>query len=141
MTALAPTPGTLREQLIELLSRQAALFNEAPLHVTLLAWLAMGPSSTNDHTAGEQASGALRARVIDQYRQPFDTVLGSQQARAELDDFDLELGLCQVVGPLAFARMTGFRNISHDDCTKIVDDFLAAHRRIDKPLAPGKPAT
>jgi AcrR family transcriptional regulator len=126
------TAGGLREQLIELLSRQAALFDDAPLQVTVLAWLALGPTTmTSDEPVDEHTSRALRTRVIDQYRQPFDALLQSTQARAELDDFDLELALCQLVGPLAFARMTGFRTISHDDCTQLVDDFLTAHRRED----------
>ena len=131
VTPLAPTTGTLREQLIELLSRQAALFDEAPLHVTTLAWLALGPTGAKGDTDERHASGALRTRVIDQYRQPFDALLQSGQARAELDGFDLELALCQLVGPFAFARMTGLRTMTHDDCANIVDDFLVAHRRRD----------
>ena len=47
VTTPAPTSGPLREQLIELLSRQAALFNDAPLHVTTLAWLSLGPTGSN----------------------------------------------------------------------------------------------
>ncbi|MCV7151263.1 TetR/AcrR family transcriptional regulator [Mycolicibacterium pyrenivorans] len=142
VTAPPPTSGSLRKQLIELLSRQATLFDDAPLHVTTLAWLALGPTGTNSDTDDRHASGALRTRVIDQYRQPFDALLQSAQARAELDDFDVELVLCQLVGPLAFARMTGLRNMTHDDCTQIVDDFLAAHRtRGSDPATGSKPAT
>ncbi len=142
VTPPAPMTGTLREQLIELLSRQAALFNDAPLHVTMLAWLALGPAGAKGDTDDRHASVALRTRVIDQYRQPFDALLQSGQARAELDDFDLELALCQLVGPFAFARMTGFRTMTHDDCTTIVDDFLVAHRRRDNGThTESKPAT
>lgn len=142
VTPPAPMTGTLREQLIELLSRQAALFNDAPLHVTTLAWLALGPTGAKGDTDDRHASGALRTRVIDQYRQPFDALLKTGQARAELDDFDLKLALCQLVGPFAFARMTGFRTMTHDDCTKIVDDFLIAHRRRDSGThTESKPAT
>lgn len=141
VTARAPTTGTLREQLIELLSRQAALFDDAPLHVTTLAWLALGPTGAKGDTDDGYASGALRARVIDQYRQPFDALLRSAQARAELDDFDLELALCQLIGPFAFTRITGFRTMTHDDCVKIVDDFLTAHRRPDNTIhTESKPA-
>lgn len=71
VTASAPTSGTLRQQLIELLSRQAALFD--------------------------------------------DVLLQSGRARGELDDFDVELALCQLVGPLALARMTGLRTMTHHD--------------------------
>ncbi|WP_292990500.1 TetR/AcrR family transcriptional regulator [Mycobacterium sp.] len=129
VTPPAPASGTVREQLIELLSRQATLFDDAPLHVTTLAWLALGPTGTKSDTDDRHASGALRTRVIDQYRQPFDALLRSAEARAEFDNFDLELALCQLVGPLAFARMTGLRTMTHHDCANVVDDFLAAHRR------------
>ncbi|MGD9620701.1 MAG: TetR/AcrR family transcriptional regulator [Mycolicibacterium sp.] len=128
----APATGPLRDQLIELLNRQASLFAEAPLHVTTLAWLALGPTVSGD--AGTSAitpapTGALRTRVIDQYSQPFDAILQSLQAREELDDFDVELAMCQLIGPLVFARMTGLRNIDRQDCAHVVDDFLAAHQR------------
>lgn len=127
--SLPPAQGLLREQLIELLTRQAGLFAEAPLHVTMLAWLALGPTTPGD----QHASTALRARVIEQYRRPFDTVLQHATARAELDNVDPQLALCQLVGPLAFARITGLRAITADDCTRIVEDFLAAHRSVDSP--------
>jgi AcrR family transcriptional regulator len=129
VTTPAPTSGPLREQLIELLSRQAALFNDAPLHVTTLAWLSLGPTGSNAQAEDRHTSGALRTRVVDQYRQPFDAILTSPKAQAELNDFDQELALCQLVGPLAFARMTGLRTITHNDCANIVDDFLAAHQQ------------
>lgn len=65
----------LREQLIELLTRQATLFAEAPLHLTTLAWVSLGPLSPDGKDAGHTQS--LRKRVVDQYRQPFDTILQS----------------------------------------------------------------
>lgn len=131
VTTPIPTSGSLRDRLVELLSRQAALFNDAPLHITTLAWLSLGPTASTSEADDRHSSGALRARVVDQYRQPFDAVLRSPEAQAELDDFDRELALCQLVGPLAFARMTGIRTITADDCANLVDDFLAAHRKVD----------
>ncbi|MEZ0367192.1 HTH-type transcriptional repressor KstR [Mycobacterium talmoniae] len=128
VTSPAPASGTLRERLIELLTRQANLFADAPAHITLLAWLALGPT-TIDHPSDEHPPRALRARVIEQYRQPFDAILQGGEAGTELDDLDHDLAICQLVGPLAFARMTGLRSTTADDCTKIVDDFLAAHQR------------
>jgi AcrR family transcriptional regulator len=132
VTPPPPEIGTLRERLIELLTRQATLFAEAPLHTTTtLAWIALGPtaSSTGDGSDDHDSTGSLRAHVVDQYRKPFDAILQSREARDELDDFDLELALCQLVGPVAFARMTGLRAITEQDCVRIIDDFLAAHRR------------
>ena len=129
VTPPLPSSVPLREQLIELLTRQATLFAEAPLHLTTLAWVSLGPTSSNgDDDAGHTQS--LRARVVDQYRQPFDAILQSPQARDELDDFDAELAMCQLVGPLAFARMTGLHTMSRHHCERIVDDFLTAHRRV-----------
>jgi AcrR family transcriptional regulator len=131
VTPPPPSIGPLRDQLTELLSRQAALFADAPLHVTVLAWLSLGPTTAADSDTGDTHSStrALRTRVIDQYRQPFDAILQSPQARDELDDFDVELAMCQLVGPLAFARMTGLHATTRDHCEHIVDDFLTAHQR------------
>ncbi len=126
--------GSLRERLIELLSRQAVLIEEAPIQLTTLAWLALGPtssdSSSDDAHDGRRSLGALRARVADQYRGPFDQILDSPQARAELVDFDPTIALSQLVGPIVFARLTGIHTFDHADCVRLVDDFLAARRII-----------
>jgi len=127
VTPPPPSSVPLREQLIELLTRQASLFADAPLHLTTLAWLSLGPASASGDEAGH--TNTLRTKVVDQYRQPFDTILRSRQARDELDDFEIELAMCQLVGPLAFARMTGLHAMSQHHCEHIVDDFLTAHRR------------
>jgi AcrR family transcriptional regulator len=127
VTPPPPSSVPLREQLIELLTRQACLFADAQLHLTTLAWLSLGPTSTSDDDAGH--TNTLRTKVVDQYRQPFDAILQSPQARDELDDFDVELAMCQLVGPLAFARMTGLHAMSQHHCEHIVDDFLSAHWR------------
>ncbi len=131
VTTPAPTSGSLRDQLIELLSRQADLLNDAPLHITTLAWLSLGPTGTGtkEDTDDPHTSGALRARVVDQYRQPFDAILTNAEARTELGSIDCELAICQLVGPLVFARMTGLRTITRDDCTTLIDNFLAVHRQ------------
>jgi AcrR family transcriptional regulator len=135
VTPPAPSTGSLCDQLIELLDRQASLFADSPLHVTTLAWVALGPTASRDGAGHHRAaSAALRTRLIDQYRQPFDAILQSPRAREELDDFDVELAMCQLVGPLVFARMTGLRTISRQDCAHIVDGFLAAHQR-ERPAA------
>jgi AcrR family transcriptional regulator len=127
VTPPARASGSLRERLIELLTRQSALFADAPTHITMLAWLALGPT-TIDHASTERASQALRARVINQYRQPFDAILHDIEDAAEFDGLDADLALCQLIGPLALARMTGLRSITAHDCARIVDDFLATHR-------------
>ncbi|GAA1884459.1 TetR/AcrR family transcriptional regulator [Williamsia serinedens] len=119
--------GSVREDLIRLMDRQAAVIEQAPLQVTTVAWLAMVPER-----AGEQSNALapLRARVVDHYREPFDRVLTSASAVDELDDFDLTLAITQLVGPLIFAKLTGIRAVDADDRRRIVDDFLTAHRRL-----------
>jgi hypothetical protein len=84
----------------------------------------MGPTGDS---AGESRN-SLRARVIGQYRQPFDELLDSPEARSELGDFDLTLALAQLLGPLLFGVMTGIRVIDRDDCVRIVNDFFATHQ-------------
>jgi TetR/AcrR family transcriptional regulator, regulator of autoinduction and epiphytic fitness len=137
-----PSSGPLRERLIELLSRQATLIEEAPIQLTTLAWLALGPTESDgdsDDPHGRKSLGALRNRVADQYRGPFDQILDSAQARSELGDFDPTIALLQLVGPIVFARLTGIHAFGHDDCVRLVDDFLAA-RRADRLTPPSTAA-
>ena len=126
-----PSTGSLRDRLVELVCRQATLYKEAPLHPTTLAWIALRStdSGADDDHNWQQCNSTLRARVIDHYRQPFEAILESPDARTQLGELDLELAVCQLVGPLLFAWMIGLRFIDHQDCVRIVDDFLVAHRR------------
>ncbi|ORV14110.1 TetR/AcrR family transcriptional regulator [Mycobacterium celatum] len=120
-----PASGDLRDQLIELVHRQAALIDEAPLHLTALAWLALGPDPNSD---ARQPLAGLSARVIEQYRRPFDELLAGPAARAELDDFDTTLAIIQLVAPIVFAKLSGMKTLTAHDRVRIVDDFLSAHR-------------
>ena len=126
-----PSTGSLRDRLVELVCRQATLHKEAPLHLTTLAWLALRSNTEDAADAPDctTANSALQARVVDHYIQPLRTILQSPDARTQLGDLDLELAVCQLVGPLLFAWMIGLRFIDHQDCVRIVDDFLVAHRR------------
>jgi TetR/AcrR family transcriptional regulator, regulator of autoinduction and epiphytic fitness len=133
---LLPSTGPLRERLIELVCRQATLYEEAPLHLTTLAWLAMRSNSEDADDADDEpdcptASSVLQARVIDHYIQPLATILQSPEAHDQLGEIDLELAVCQLSGPLLFAWMTGLRVINHQDCARIVDGFLVSHARAD----------
>jgi AcrR family transcriptional regulator len=128
-----PSTGSLRDRLVELVCRQAALYTEAPLHLTTLAWLALRSNTDDAADAPDCASAnsALQARVVDHYFHPLRTILQSPEAHDQLDELDLELAVCQLAGPLLFAWMTGVRVIDHHDCARIVDDFLAGHRRAE----------
>ena len=125
-----PATGSLRERLIELLSRQAELFEHAPIHLTTLAWVALGPidAASDNPDSGGRSVSALRVRVLDHFRVPFDQILQSAAARTELGDFDPTLALAQLVGPIVFGRLSGLRFVDHQDCVRIVDDFLVARQ-------------
>jgi AcrR family transcriptional regulator len=128
-----PSTRSLRDRLVELVCRQAALYKEAPLHLTTLAWLALR-SNTDDAADSPDcasANSALQARVVDHYFHPLHSILQSPEAHDQLDELDLELAVCQLSGPLLFAWMTGVRVIDHHDCARIVDDFLAGHLRAE----------
>jgi AcrR family transcriptional regulator len=131
--APAPSTGLLRDRLVEVVCRQATLYEEAPLHPTTLAWIALRSTNNDadDPQDWQRCKGALQARVVEHYRQPFEAILQSPDAHTQLDELDLELAVCQLVGPLLFAWMIGLRVIDHQDCARIVDDFLAAHRLDD----------
>jgi hypothetical protein len=126
--------GSLRDRLVELVCLQAVLCKEAPLHLTTLAWLALR-SNTDDAAADAQGrqtpNSALQARVVEHYIQPLEAILQSPEAHHQLNEFDLELAVCQLAGPLLISWMIGLRHIDHQDCVRIVDDFLAGHRRAD----------
>ncbi|WP_405165062.1 TetR/AcrR family transcriptional regulator [Nocardia sp. NBC_01499] len=117
-----PPVGPLRDRLIELLSRQAEVVKGAPLQLTTLAWLATG----TEHGEDGAALSSLRHRLLEQYRQPFDELLDTPEVRTQLGEFDLELALTQLVGPLVFAKLIGIGHTTPADCARIVDDFLAA---------------
>ncbi|GAD83014.1 MULTISPECIES: TetR/AcrR family transcriptional regulator [Nocardia] len=120
--------GPVRDQLIALLTTQADLVEQAPVQMTTLAWLAMGTIG-DDHT-DPAAVTSLRARVIEQYRQPFDRILTGPDARAMLGEFDTTFAIIELLGPIVFARLTGLRTIDHDDCAQLVDNFLATRPRV-----------
>ena len=122
--------GPLRERLISLLTTQADLIDQAPVQMTTLAWLAMGPVNSGDASRRDLDPGAvvsLRARVIEQYRKSLDQILTAPDARDVLGELDTTFALIQLLGPIVFARLTGLRHIHTDDCIRIVDNFLAAH--------------
>lgn len=114
---------SLREDLVELLRRQAEQFDHAPLQLTTLAWLAMSPDDTPDHP---NRLAPLRFRVASQYRVPFDAVLDTDEARELLGDFELDLAIIQLVGPLIFAKLSGLVTVTAANREQIVDDFLRA---------------
>ncbi|MET7771035.1 TetR/AcrR family transcriptional regulator [Nocardia sp. NPDC005366] len=126
-----PEPGPLRERLICLLERQADAIRDAPMQVSTLAWLATGSDRVDAQTP---ALTSLSQRLIEQYRVPFDLVLDTPEARAQLGDFDIMFVLSQLVGPLVFTKLIGLGAPTPEYCARIVDDFLAA-RAVSHPVS------
>jgi AcrR family transcriptional regulator len=114
--------GNLREQLTDLLNRQAALIERAPTQLTALAWLSVIQRSTDS----QQDTEPLRDRIVSQYRRAFDQLLTSDTAKAELGDIDLDMAIAQLIGPLVFAQLAGL-DIGTNRCPRLVQDFFASH--------------
>lgn len=126
--ASAPTTGSLRDRLLALLTEQARLVQEAPLHITLLSWVGMTHEHPGDHS-DQPRLRELRKRIIEHYREPFDAILDTDEARTELgDDATRDTALAQLAGPLIFNRLITQQPINHTFCARVVDDFIAARR-------------
>jgi TetR/AcrR family transcriptional regulator of autoinduction and epiphytic fitness len=130
----APATGTLRERMAQLLDNQAALIEEAPVQLTLLTWLALGspagPGEASRHSESPpDAKSSLRAQVVSQYREPFDELLQSQEAQAELGELNVDLALAQLVGPVIFAKLIDLPSLGPDARAQLIDDFFTARAR------------
>ncbi|MDN2495316.1 TetR family transcriptional regulator [Nocardia sp. 852002-20019_SCH5090214] len=130
--ASAPEVGSLRSRLVALVCDQARLIDQAPLQLTVLSWMGMSNPEADRRTTEDDASRphltALRHRIIEQYRGPFDAILASEAARASLRPaIEATTAVAQFVGPMIFNRLvTGLPN-DQQFCTVLVDDFLAAN--------------
>lgn len=136
-----PAQGSLRQRLLTLLTNQAHLIDHAPLQVTVLSWLGLSvtPAPSGDRSDSDRPHlHTLRRRIVEQYRQPFDTILTSDQARTVLrPGTDTTTALAQLVGPVVFNRLvTGVPN-TEGFCARVVDDFLTAHTDHTEGDAPG----
>nr|WP_241730428.1 MULTISPECIES: TetR/AcrR family transcriptional regulator [Dietzia] len=130
---VSATSGSVRDQLIALLTAQADLIDQAPLNITTLAWLSIGSVGGSD-PADSAAITSLRSRVIEEYRQPFDRILTQPDVRAQLGNVDTTFAIVQLLGPVVFARLTGLCTVDHDGCVQLVDDFLAARKQGGEPI-------
>ena len=130
---VSATSGSVRDQLIALLTAQADLIDQAPLNITTLAWLSIGSVGGSD-PADSAAITSLRSRVIEEYRQPFDHILTQPDVQAQLGNIDTTFAIVQLLGPVVFARLTGLCTVDHDGCVQLVDDFLAARKQGGEPI-------
>ncbi|MGL4304745.1 MAG: TetR/AcrR family transcriptional regulator [Mycobacteriaceae bacterium] len=121
--------GTLDERLLQLVAHQARLINEAPMNVTALCWMGLGPDLGDALTAERPELNSLRLRVAETYRAPFQRILQSEQAIAEIGEVDLALALAQLLGPVVFTRLATVTPLDEHACKSIVDNYLFVHRK------------
>lgn len=124
-----PDEGDLRTRLVELLASQAALIENAPIKMSAMCWVGMGPGLDGfslDTTPPE--FGTLRETIAEQYRVAFDKVLRTPEARAEWGDFDYDIAVAQLIGPIVFTRLATLTPLGRSACERIVDDFIAARK-------------
>ncbi|WP_443208945.1 TetR/AcrR family transcriptional regulator [Rhodococcus rhodochrous] len=127
-----PEDGDLRSRLVELLAAQARIIEEAPIPLTAMCWMGLGPGlgelPKEPGRSERPELQSLRAILVDRYRSSFDRVLATSEARRELGDFDYDLVLVQLLGPIVFNRLATLAPIDRRACEHIVDDFIAARR-------------
>ena len=138
-----PADGDLRDRLVELMVSQAKLIESAPMNVTAMCWLGMGPALDDYSSATAVESDkpelrTLRQTIVEQYRAAFDQVFGTREAAERLGEFDYDLALAQLLGPLVFTRLATLTPLGRTACEQIVDDFLAA-RAAQVAAGPAKP--
>jgi len=127
-----PTHGSLRERLLELVCAQAELIAEAPVSVAAMSWLALGGNLEHlpwGAGAGESPEVRnLRERVAAQYAEPFEAVLGSAQAVAELGEVDRLRATALLLGPIVLGKLSTLPDFDYRDiAAAAVDGFLATH--------------
>ncbi|TQF69046.1 TetR/AcrR family transcriptional regulator [Rhodococcus spelaei] len=117
----------LRDQLVSLLTRQARLIEEAPMQLTAMCWLGLGPGlGAVDDTPGHPELRSLRRHIAEQYKAPFDRVFASAAGRELLAGVDYELAMSQLLGPIVFTKLATLPPLGPEACARIVDDFLHA---------------
>ena len=139
----APTPpaeGSLRDRLIALVQAQAELIAEAPVTLTAMSWLTLGdlerlPGAPHRGSPDSPEVRTLRERVAEQYAAPFDTILSSPQAIAEIGDVDRTKAAALLLGPIALGKLSTLSDFDYREIVvSAVDGFLATHRKKAKGL-------
>lgn len=127
-----PEEGSLRDRLIALVQAQAQMIAEAPVSLTALSWLSLG-GDMERYPAGGGADSAevrtLRERVADQYAAPFDAILASPEAIAELGEVDRVEAAALLLGPIALGKLSTLPDVDYRRLAVLaVDGYLATHR-------------
>lgn len=125
---MPPAAGSLRDRLIAVVGEWAESIAEAPITLTAMAWLSLGPDMAV--VPGAAQGGAqirsLRERIAEQYSAPFEMIFDSPQAAEELGQFDRATAYALLIGPLAFGRISTLAEFDyHAAAVAAVDGFLA----------------
>lgn len=103
---MPPEHGSLRERLEAIVVEWGESIAEAPITLTAMAWLSLGPDITELPTAADSQVRSLRERIAEQYSAPFDSVFDSPEAAEQLRPVDRNLAFALLIGPLAFGRIS-----------------------------------
>jgi AcrR family transcriptional regulator len=129
---IPPVPdGDLRDQLVALVVAQARILDEIPIPLTAMCWMGLGPG-LGDYSSAEALNNerpellSLRERLVERYREAFDRVFDTPAVREALGDFDYDLALAQLLGPVVFTKLATLPSLDHAACERVVDDFLTA---------------
>jgi len=116
-----PTTGSLRSDLVELLSLLEDLCSHGPFPRLMAAFI--------DAAECDPALSGLHAQLTERRREPLRHVLAAARRRGEISPtIDLELAVDLLAGPAFYRRFVAHRPFPHDYAAAIVDLVLAAVR-------------
>jgi AcrR family transcriptional regulator len=135
---MPPEEGSLSERLTTVVQAWAESMAEAPAALSAISWLALGggmdqlPSERARVTRESVELRTLRERIAQQYSAPFDAVLDSPQAKAELGEVDREQAIALLIGPILLGKLSTLADFDYRECARAaVAGFLATHAKSD----------
>ena len=138
MSLLSPAPmppadGSIRDRLIAVVVGWAESIAEVPAMLTAMTWMASGPDVGAYPGSGQsdsEAVGTLKSRIIQLYSVPFDAILDTPQAAAELDEVNRIQTIALLIGPLILGKLSTVADFDYRTCAEAaVDGFLATHSK------------
>jgi len=131
---MPPAEGGLRDRLLAVVVGWAETIAEVPTLLTAMTWLASGPdvgASAELQRDDTDAVGTLRRRLVQFYSAPFDAILDSPDAQAELDgEVDRIEAIALLIGPIILGKLSTVADFDYHRCAEAaVDGFLAVHGR------------
>jgi hypothetical protein len=135
---MPPEEGSLSERLTTVVQAWAESMAEAPAALSAISWLSLGggmdqlPSERARVTRESVELRTLRERIAQQYSAPFDAVLDSPQAKAELGEVDREQAIALLIGPILLGKLSTLADFDYRECARAaVAGFLATHAKSD----------